>query len=197
MRRVASSSLYWSSIFFPAITQVLMPGPDHLLPLTTDHFTAIGRVAMEWSVIEGYIAFLVRVLVDNNKRIGMTMTVNLQSPAHCDLLKALIYERLGDTPDVKRFRKFIDHINIDKEDGRRSPRTRRNTIIHGSWVSAGDPPTTYAVTHKARGRLKSKSMAYSIVNINAFADEIGDLTGKLIDLSTPLLARVRKSLHWS
>jgi uncharacterized membrane protein len=58
-----------------------MTRPDHFLPLTTDHFTAIGRVAMEWSVIKGYIAFLVRVLVDNNKRIGMTMTVNLQSPA--------------------------------------------------------------------------------------------------------------------
>ena len=59
-----------------------MPRPEHFLPLTTDHFTAIGRVAMEWNVIEGYIAWLVRVLVDNDKRIGMTMTVNLQSSAH-------------------------------------------------------------------------------------------------------------------
>jgi hypothetical protein len=78
-----------------------MPRPDHFLPLTTDHFTAIGKVAMEWNVIEGYIAWLVRVLVDNNKHIGMTMTVNLQSSAHCDLLKALIHQRLGGTPDVK------------------------------------------------------------------------------------------------
>ena len=89
---------------------------------------------MEWNVIEGYIAWLVRVLVDNDKRISMTMTVNLQSSAHCDLLKALIHQRLGETPNVKSFCKFIDNLNIDKKDTP-CPRTRRNTIIHGSWVA--------------------------------------------------------------
>jgi hypothetical protein len=126
-------------------------------------------VATEWNVIENYIALLVRVLVDNDKRISMTMTVNLQSSAHCDLLKALIHQRLGGPPDVKSFCKFIDNLNIDKKDGTLSPRTRRNTIVHGSWVLAGNPVTTYTVTHKARGRLKSKSAAYSAANINAFA----------------------------
>jgi len=45
--------------------------------------------------------------------------------------------------------------------------------------------------------LRSKSAAYWAADINAFANEIGALTGTLIELSTPLLARVRKTLGWS
>ncbi len=163
-----------------------MPRPAHLIPLTKAHYTAIGRVAAEWTALENFVLYAVRVLLDGDSRASLAVTANLSFMTACDVLAALVRVRLGTLPWTEAFCKMIDNLNRDSQH-RKNPRTRRNAIVHGSWVKAGRPLRTFVITYKASGNLRTRQAALSAKQINAFADEIADLTGDLMAKAEPLL----------
>jgi len=161
--------------------------PAHLIPLAKTHYTAIGRVATEWSELENYIMFVLRMLLDGNARGSRAVTANIGFMAACDIVSALVRLRVGETDEAKAFRKAISDLNHDSERGP-NLRTRRNEVIHGSWVQGPRPHKPAVVTHKARGRIKSKSQVFGAKDITALADEIADRLGELMELAKPALA---------
>jgi hypothetical protein len=164
-----------------------MPRPAHLIPLTEAHYTAIGRIATEWSALENFIGYAVRMLLGKDDRVTLAVTVNLSFLSQCDVLGALLRLRLSYNPDdVKRASKLVEDLNRDKGT-QRSPRSRRNEIVHGSWVLASEPQQTFTVTYKAKGNFRPHVTPYSVDTLNDFANEIADLTGELMSQVIPLL----------
>ena len=177
-----------------------MPRPANLIPLTKKHYTAIGRVAMEWTALEGFIAYAVRVLLGGSDSIGRVVTANTSFLSHCDMLTALLHMRLVYKPnEVKKVCKMIralneDHPNHKTESKRKSPRTRRNEIIHGSWIEAAIPAQIFTVTYKARGKLRHHVTVQTPEKIDAFATEIAELMNELYDELMPLLETFQAAL---
>lgn len=176
-----------------------MPRPENFIPLKAEYYTAVGRVAMEWTAIEGVIAYGVRTFMGPSDSIGRTVTAHTQFLTNCEILRSLLHLRVPQFPDqVRALSKLIDDLSMDKPNHddpskKMSPRTRRNEIIHGSWVEAGQPPRLITVTYKARGKLKHRTMAHSASTLNAFADELGGLCDQLWDALMPLLKAYMKT----
>lgn len=176
-----------------------MPRPKDFIPLQEAHYSAIGRVAVEWTAIEGMIAYGVRVLLGPSDNAGRTVTANTQFMAHCDILRALLHVRRRQiSADVPKICKFIEDLGLDKPNHddvskRKSPRARRNEIIHGSWVGTEDPRQFYTVTYKARGKLKTSLTQQSAKKISDFADELAGLGDQLWDMLIPILDAYLKS----
>jgi hypothetical protein len=156
----------------------------HFIPLAKTHYTAIGRVATEWSELENYLMFVLRVLLDGDARGSRAVTANVNFLVACDIVKALVLLRAGETDEAKAFCKAISDLNNDSERGP-SLRARRNAVVHGSWVPGPQRHRPAVVTHKARGRIKSKAQAFGAKEINALADEIADRLGELMELGKP------------
>jgi hypothetical protein len=175
-----------------------MSRPDHFIPLKPADYKAIGRVAMEWTAIEGLIAVSVRTLLDRSDNVGRTVTANTQFLTNCDILRALLHLRFSNRPEVQRICKLIEDLSLDKPNHddhskRKSPRTRRNEIIHGSWVATEHPRRVYTLTYKAKGKLKYGITLQSAKKVEAFADELGSLCGQLFDEIIPLLEPFAKA----
>jgi hypothetical protein len=178
-----------------------VPRPANFIPLKDAHFIAIGRVAVEWASLEDFIAYGVRTLLAPSDYVGRTVTAHTQFLTNCDILRALLHTRFPNKPsEVKALSKFIEDLSkdkpkADKPEQRKSPRSRRNEIIHGSWNEAADPPEIFTVTYKARGKLKHTVTPQPAAKVAAFADELAVLNDRLWDQLQPLLALWLELMH--
>ncbi len=161
--------------------------PAHLIPLAKTHYTAIGRVATEWSELENYLMFVLRVLLDGDKRGSRAVTANVAFMTGCDILASLVRLRVRNSGDADAFCKAVSDLNNDSPRGP-SLRPRRNAVIHGSWVRGPVKHRPTVLTHKARGRIKSIAQIWSAKEIGALADEIADRLGELMELGKPVTA---------
>ncbi len=178
-----------------------MPRPKRLIPnLSEQDYAAIGKMAIEWSALEQYVAYAVGVLLGTNFDGAKVVATNTQYLAQCDMLKALLRLRFKLRRDeITALCRFIDDVNDDKPNHddptkRRSARARRNEIIHGSWIQSELPPRPHhIVTYKSKGgKLRHKVTPYDQVEVEALVSEIANLMDRLWDLLHPLLEEFQK-----
>lgn len=100
---------------------------------TREHYGAIGKVAVEWTRFESYLAETVRMLAGVDNNYGKCITAQIFSvDRFLDALSALVDLRSPGAADEEQFKKRLERIQSIAE--------RRDQVVHDVWTF--DPGTT-------------------------------------------------------
>jgi hypothetical protein len=147
-----------------------MGAPSTLFPITNEHAAAIGRVAVNWSLVEGQVAYLIMSLLSLQASPSHAVTAELGMLARLDLVETLI----GLTGSSSWTSEWAE---IDKEID--DLRVRRNDVIHAEWRYAGRQEEHESIRIKARGRV---SITLSLVPTSQIANLSKDISCRSLDL---------------
>ena len=129
------------------------------------HYSAVGKVAVEWTRFEMRIAEMVRMLAGVNNKFGECITVQVANTARMlDALSALAELRSPGSAGKKPFKKRLDRIQGLAE--------RRNRVVHDEWTF--DPGVTTRWQNSARRVHKNTPIDMSADEVEKFATEIKD-----------------------
>lgn len=139
---------------------LLAPNPDHL--------SAIGRVAIQWTLLEKSIETLVWELAPLKQPNAQAVTTRISTLLLIDTANALAHERLGGTGFEQRLKKLLGHIS-------NTLRPKRNSVVHGIWGPTASQDKIVLLETTARGVIKFKvgeeMTAEDILAIAAEIDE--------------------------
>jgi hypothetical protein len=134
------------------------------------HLRAIGKVILEWQILEAQIEAAVWTLlfVDYwttspwlKEREGRAITTHLTTPLRLDMILSLAQTRLHKSLR-QSLKDCISRI--------RPLMAERNTMTHAQWSMT--PKGILRQTYKARGKLKPAFDLVSVEGIEALADRI-------------------------
>jgi hypothetical protein len=129
------------------------------------HYSAVGKVAIEWTRFEMRIAEMVRMLAGVDNKYGKCITTQVANTARMlDALSALAELRCPGSAGEKPFKKRLDHIQGLAE--------RRNRVVHDEWTF--DPGINVKWQNSARRVLKDTRIDMSTDEVERLATEIID-----------------------
>ena len=149
-------------------------GPE--LPVTDDHYKAIGKVAVEWSWLESTVEVAIWRLLGVEADEGRAITTHVAPRIRLDMLLSLVSIRTI-SPSHKALGSLLDEI--------REVGGKRNDIVHGFWSGVHfDRPEPAAEVSKvsARGVVKFDVREMTATKIEAVADRIFRLNRELLFL---------------
>jgi hypothetical protein len=102
---------------------------------TRKHYGAIGKVAVEWTRFESYLAETVRMLAGVDNKYGECITAQIINVDQLlDALSALVDLRSPGAADELQFKKRLERIQSIAE--------RRDQVVHDVWTF--DPGKRYS-----------------------------------------------------
>ena len=138
-------------------------------PVTDDQAAAIGRVAVNWSLVEAHVSFIIHDLLDLPSSPSHAVTAELGMVHRIYLAETLI----GLTGNVTwigewaKIGKVMDKL-----------RNQRNDVIHAEWRSFG-PEDLEGIRIKARGRVSITLSRTPIAQLQKLAKDIAVLEDRL------------------
>lgn len=136
------------------------------LGMTDQHLQAIGRVAVEWCLLEISLTQIILNFINMPYNRAVAITAHLSERTRFDMAKTLADQTINGHPAEKALKKLCTHIT-EKVYG------KRNAIIHGHWGASSYPGKIALTSISAKGVLKfgpSKNIAPE--DIEEIADEI-------------------------
>jgi len=160
----------------PTFHSVMAPNNDHL--------SAIGRVAVQWTLLEHMIELLVWELAPLKQPNAQAVTTHIPTLGLIDTAKALAHVRLPSTDLEMRLIALLGHIGDNL-------RPKRNSVVHGIWGPTASADKIALSETTARGVVKFKiGREMTAEDIWAIAAEIDqanyDLTQLCFDISSHL-----------
>jgi hypothetical protein len=142
-----------------------------LPPVSEKHACAIGRVAINWALVEGILAKIVIDLLSLNPEPGHASTAEVSIIQRIQLIKTLI----GLTGN----KSWINEWGaLENELG--DMRVMRNDVIHAEWRGSPDPlAPNQGIRTKAKGRVTITLNFAPTTEMVKLASEIRDLEEKL------------------
>ena len=135
-------------------------------PLPDEYYRAIGRITVNFSVLEGAVAQCVGQLLSNDQGFAQVVTSELSFKLTMTILHGLVKRQLPD----KEKRKPIDDV-LNRA---RAAEDKRNMIIHSEWSPKGAEGriTRIKFTAKVKRGLRHKFDEMSAEDLESIADEI-------------------------
>ncbi|MFI5419453.1 MAG: hypothetical protein ACHQ1H_00650 [Nitrososphaerales archaeon] len=161
--------------------------PNHRLQASMDgqnqkHYSAVGKVAVEWTRFEGYVNEMIRMLANVDNRFGECMTAQIANVNRSlDALCALVDLRKPGAADDKNFKKLIERIQSVAE--------RRNRVVHDNWTF--DPGVTMRWPTSIRRRYRSEPIDMPTSQVEALADDIATLANDFLTFRRKFLKSVK------
>jgi hypothetical protein len=145
-------------------------------PVTDAHYTAIGKVAVEWSWLEAAIEVSIWRLLETSGQAGPAVTTHIAPRVRLDIITALVSLRTNKVQQEA----FVSLVNQIKEAG-----LRRNSVIHGFWLGVyhkeeGEPARLPRVT--ARGKVARRDTKVVAKDVEELSNHIFRLTRELLFL---------------
>jgi hypothetical protein len=150
-----------------------------------DYLTAIGRVVVQWSLMEAMLEGLIWQSLRVRNDLGRTVTAQLQAMSKLDLLCASLWQTkpklAGQMESVARY------VN-------ECLRGQRNAVAHGMWTAPMNRalPIASIIKFSAKGRLTTQERYFaSPTELDDIATKIGEVTAWLIEFGK-LLPKLRQ-----
>jgi len=118
-------------------------------PLSKDHLSAIGRISVEWTLLEKAIALVVWELAGLREEQGHAVTTHIPTLTLIDMAKTLANEWLPNDPTEEKLKAHLGRIAYEL-------RSKRNRAVHGLWGPAATEGCVALLETTARGVLKMK-----------------------------------------
>ena len=127
-------------------------------------FAAIGKVNVNWGMLEGAVDIAIGKLaaLDIRDKRWAILTAHMTWPLKMDILGSLAAELRASHPPLRRF----DQIKSMLDRAQRG----RNRIVHGQWGE--EKGTIYKLRMTARGKLKSNMDPITVADIELISTEI-------------------------
>ena len=140
--------------------------------LTDDHLKQLGRITVNFQLIETVFSFLLWQLNDpKDQRKGQILTSRMSFSRICDVLVSLAKYVLSDDERAGRIKEFVRQASQLEQ--------KRNSVIHSAWTSGveGDVSVRFKyVTSRRKGFqvISERTTPDDLKNIADEAKEIGD-----------------------
>jgi hypothetical protein len=161
-------------------------GPE--LPVTDDHYKAIGKVAVEWSWLEASVEVAIWRLLGVEADEGRAITTHIAPRIRLDMLLSLVSLRTV-APTHKALGMLLEEI--------RKAGGERNDIVHGFWSGVhfdGPEPIAELPKASARGIVRFDVRRMTAAQIEAVADHIFRLNNQLLFLMKFFLSLDKRPL---
>ena len=157
------------------------------LPLSEQHYTAIGEVAATWQYVELAVQYAIWAILGLSSEQGRLATASLRFDTHLDILKVLAAQA---EPNPKELLGLITETKAVQD--------QRNTVIHGLWQ--WDDTTVNALrrlTHIRAARLRMKDAqkphpTFTPEQVRKIAQTANDLTVRWADFAAARPASQQK-----
>lgn len=157
--------------------------------MTNEHLQAIGRVAVEWSVLEGSLTQIILNFINMPYNRAIAITTHLSERTRFDMAKTLADQTIKGHPSEKALKTLCTHIT-EKVYG------KRNGIVHGHWGASPYPGKIALMPITAKGVLKvGPPRNLSAQDIEDIADEISLNREKLDQLRLEIYHLLPQSKH--
>jgi hypothetical protein len=134
---------------------------------TRKHYGAIGKVAVEWTRFESYLAETVRMLAGVDNKYGECITAQIINVDQLlDALSALVDLRSPGAADELQFKKRLERIQSIAE--------RRDQVVHDVWTF--DPGTTTRWPSTVRKRYSPGPVNMPTSEVEALAVDVENLS---------------------
>ena len=124
----------------------------------TEHASAIGSLAMNFSALELVVRICIRDLLSADPKLGDIAAAPLSFRVSLDVLSALFDHRIVDDDAKGRLRGIVKRAHEIEEE--------RNKIMHSAWVC--DNPDGGPL-HRLRIKLRQNGLTYDMPPIGAEA----------------------------
>lgn len=136
------------------------------LGMTDEHLQSIGRVCVEWSLLEVSLTQIILNFINLPYNRAIAITTHLSERTRFDMAKTLADQIINGHPTEKALKKLCTHIT-EKVYG------KRNAVVHGNWGASAHPGKTALMPVQAKGVLKVGPVRnLSPQDIEDIADEI-------------------------
>lgn len=155
-----------------------------MLAPNQNHLSAIGHVAIQWTLLEKAIETLVWELAPLKQPNAQAVTTHISTLLLIDTANALAHEKLTKTALEQQLKKLLGHIS-------NTLRPKRNSVVHGIWGPTASPERIVLLETTARSVVKFKvgeeMTAEDILAIAAEIDQAHfELTRLSFDISSHL-----------
>jgi hypothetical protein len=149
-------------------------------PIPEKYLQAIGKITVNFSILELKLAFCIWELIGSSQRIGQLVTAKLTFPQLIALLKSIYRERVKERSRQEKLLKLLDKAETA---GR-----KRNAVVHAAWaVDVQNPQATmrFKIQNTRKG-LQYKFEGISLDELNRTADFIEETAREISVLLSPL-----------
>ncbi|MDP1675734.1 MAG: hypothetical protein Q8L88_02620 [Bacteroidota bacterium] len=142
---------------------------DEILPymkttaVPTEFLTEIGRVTVNFAILERELSFLVEKVLDNTEKISLVSTSELSFRLLVSLATALVKE-IASIEKAQEFSKLTTFL-LELE-------TKRNNIIHSLWGSSSEKVIRSKYTSKIKHGLRFQREELKVEDIEKIALDI-------------------------
>jgi hypothetical protein len=140
------------------------------LPLTREHYTAIGQLVAIWQVVEITVQAAIWATLRLDGDQGRLVTASLRFDTHLDVMSVLAMQQQPAEADI--IREMVKETKTLQD--------KRNGVVHGLWQLSDD-----LIAPRAR-RFRMKDAAqppptYTPEEINAIADQVANMRQRWLD----------------
>jgi hypothetical protein len=141
------------------------------LPLSDDHYKAIGRVAANWSMIESSLERYIWFLLSWGEDVGRCVTTYMGFGQRMQTLLTLAHDTFSLNGESWRENELATLTRFLEVDLNKNLRVERNNIVHGIW-SRDDEDTLGVIKTVARKELHVAVQPHTPTTIEDLADRI-------------------------
>ena len=145
--------------------------------LKDGHFRAIGRVAVEWAILELYLHIVIWGLLKVSQPVGHAVTAPVMSMnTKLHMVRSLANESKGLTTDArKHFMALMDCVS--------NLQTDRNNVVHAIWSVSSKPDAANRSKFTGWGQVKFINEDMTASEIEEIADNIAGLANDVLDFA--------------
>lgn len=144
--------------------------------MTEDHLKQLGRINVNFSVLEIHLLLLTWGLISEKQAIGKAITSGMTFNSISNIFSSLCKVVIDNPVVLREFEETIIRVN--------EINVRRNQIIHSYWITEVESKNISRLKFKADGfkGLKQTVESISAEDIKKIADDIGAMVKELMDL---------------
>ena len=139
--------------------------------LKDDHLKQLGRITVNFQLIELQFAFVLWLLIDeNDQRKGQIITSQMSFSKICDVLMSFVKHKIPNEKSVEKLEEYVKRASQLEQ--------KRNSVIHSSWTTGGEDDISirfkYATSRKKGLQVISEKITPG--NLKDIADEAQEIT---------------------
>jgi hypothetical protein len=152
----------------------MLPGSN----LPTEFFTEIGRVNVEWAVLESMMDLCLIKLIGKDLSDSRSIIIfnHMAFPMKLDIMGALCSELLPRYPSLAEYQRVLQSVRAAQE--------KRNAIVHAKWGFNEATKQVEISRLMARGKLKIIMAPIALEEIRAAVQQILESAQLLFELVT-------------
>lgn len=144
------------------------------IPLSDEHFRAIGKITAIFAALEENVSFYIWLLIGGEQRLGQIITAELSLSQKVALLSSLYRYRSNSAEEPTELKELLSRVRQAEE--------KRNAIIHSVW---GTGTTRETITRIKTTAKRSRGLTFqfqqtSVRDLDEIADFIAEVAKDVV-----------------